>query len=188
MNSNPLASWMPSIVAFAIAFIVASVLSVLTYWLARRPGTAMRWMRIVFATVASLAMLMIVVLSFAAPEPLPVLVAVVVVVGASALQAAIERSIDGTSLSFKSQYTRSLLTYSSTSFIAYFMIGYATSWIARSGSTGSVWGWNFIAIGYGVLAGIVIAPVSISFFRWMFQTLPMRPGVDRLLHEEELAR
>ncbi|RYF44222.1 MAG: hypothetical protein EOO38_18245 [Cytophagaceae bacterium] len=171
---------------FATTFVVASLLSCITYWLARRPGVAMRWVKVVFSGIAAFAMLLCFVALLASVKPIFTLLWLLVFLGASGIQAMLERAIEGDSMPLKHQFARTLLSYSSTGLIGYLMLAVVIALIARSGPTSSVWAWDIMAGAYGFLAGLVIAPLSISFFRRMFQTLPLRPGMDRMLSEEEL--
>ncbi|RYX80653.1 hypothetical protein EON83_27650 [bacterium] len=50
---SSLTPWIPSIMAFGAGFSIASLQSLITYWLARRPGVAMRWVRVLCCFFAS---------------------------------------------------------------------------------------------------------------------------------------
>jgi hypothetical protein len=173
------------VLAFTTPFVIVCVLSCVTYWLARRPGVVMRWVKVAFSSTVLLTTLLCLTAAMGSIEPLSVFVCVLVALGASTLQAVLERAIDGASLTIKQQLVRSFFTYLSTFFIGYGSAVVVFSLLAFSTLTKNVWALNFVVAGF--LAGLVIAPLSISFFRRMFQTLPLRPGMDRMLTEEELA-
>lgn len=179
-----LTSWMPQVLAFSVPFVIVSVLSCLTYWLARRPGVVMRWVKVAFSSIVVLTILLGLTATMGTIEPLPLLICVVIVLGASGLQAVLERAIDGTSLTIRQQLVRSFFSYLSTFFIGYAVAVVVFLLLAFSTLTRNVWALNFVVAGF--LAALVIAPLSISFYRRMFQSLTLRPGIDRVLSEEEL--
>ena len=205
---------MPWIVAFVAAFALASLVSGFTYWVARRPSEVVRVVKGVSSTLSLCALFSLLVGSVIGHFVGPALFFVLVLVATSGVQVLIERSLQGEPVAVKAHFFRSFFSYLCCAFVLFLIAGalVLTQWdfLVRligpailiplwvehlsagpyrllTGSPGiQVWALCLSTALYGLLAGWVFAPLSISFYRLLFQNIRLRPGVDRPLQHGDL--
>ncbi|RYZ89746.1 MAG: hypothetical protein EOP04_05975 [Proteobacteria bacterium] len=176
------------IVPFTVTFLSASLVSGVFYWLACQPSTGMLWVRRVFSAIACLVTLVMSVGLLATFPPILVLSGLLITVLASGVQTHIEANIEGGSLKKKHQFARSFMTYLCSAALIIMVMIVVTPLVVNPSRPNVWWTRAIIPGAWGVISGLLIAPPSISFCRWMFQSLHLRPGFDRPLHEKELLK
>ncbi|BCM92496.1 hypothetical protein IAD21_04376 [Abditibacteriota bacterium] len=208
---SELTFWMPWIVAFLFAFALASLVSGFAYWLARHPSEVVRVVKEASSALALCALFYLLLVALANHFLGHALFFVTVTIGASGLQALIERSLIGELLALKLHFVRSFLTYVCTASLLFalvrvladsmrFFIPSPTSiplevmqlsnWLSHLTMGSSAPNWMvFLSTAFcGLFAGWLVAPLSISFYRFLFQSIQLRPGVDRPLCDKELTQ
>lgn len=185
---STLAPWTRRIVVFAISLVLAFLVSSLTYWVARHPSTTMRRMRVWFSLLALYALLLFFWAVFGRDNLWPVVLFIGAIACASSLQTLIEGALERESLETKYRFARAFFTYLSTAFLLYSAVAVIAVAVRLSHALSiPLWLLGLSVESYGYLAGWLFTPLVISFYRFFFQSLHMRPGIDRPLRADELA-
>ena len=178
--------WLPVLLWGVAGFVVASLVSGLVYWVAHLKSSVLGVVEIAVSTITFTTLTAVVIASLSNVNPPPILLAFPVVLGASALQGAIERAIFGQRTKFVRHFSRAFFSSICSVGACYFLLLVGIVAVELLSWRHFLWSLNSDAALLGLGAGLVFAPISISFYRWMFQTLALRPGVDRVLREDEV--
>ena len=176
-----LPNWTPWLEVFLLAFVLASLISSLTHWVARIDSVIIGWFRRFFVLYAMLFSPWELIRN----EPSSIVLYLGVLLCVSTVQTLLERSPSG-ELSSRFLFTRSFLTYHSNTLLLVVTSNLLFGVLQTHSGGPSPWRMDLSGMDYGLLTGWLFAPLSISFYGLLLPSLPMRPGIDRPLRDNEL--
>jgi len=158
-----------SLLQFMLWFAVASIVGIASYWIYRLKSKAAIFLAIVLScyTIPMLGKNIVAAIMISDALVPYYYMGLVFLFGIA--QATIELKIKVTEDGFEKELFLSLLTQ-----VSAFYVGMRLYQAV-----------NIYADHLGVVSSLVLTPLSISIFRWMYHTSKLRPGVDRHFREGE---